>query len=273
MSGKIEGTPELFREAAEALSAAAEEGRDLETALLGVHGAEGVLKLSSRQGSCFEIRISGSKGIFAKLLSDNASAKREEEFSKLVSEAGVSCPRVEARRRRAIARAYIEGRPASEELDAMKGWGDAQAASKLCRRIGAMLASVHEVAAADGRLVTLEDANLRNFIVSSSNALSVIDLADAAFGDQAQDLGGLIVHILTHKPAFSQLSSQMAEAAIEGYSKQRKVSFKDSWLEDGLRSAFRKASIRRADECLLSYEDEAVSKLAAAKIRKRGERP
>lgn len=270
MKDKLERRPELFQEAAEILYAAAEEGSDLETALLGLNGAEGVLKLSSRQGSCFVVRISGSKGIFAKLLSDEAGAKREEEFSRLVSMAGVSCPMVEARFKRAIARAYIEGRPASEELDAMKEWGDAQAVSKLCRRIGAMLASVHEVSASDGRLVTLEDANLRNFIVSSGNALSVIDLADAAFGDQAQDLGGLIVHILTHRPAFSQLSWEMAAAAIEGYSKHSKMVYADGWLEDGLRRAFRKAAIRRADESLLSFEDESVTRLAPIRALKQG---
>lgn len=272
MIGRLEGKPDLCREAAEILSAAADEGRELDSALLGIHGAEGVIKLSSRQGSCFAVSISGSGGIFAKLLSDEAGARREEEFSKLVSEAGVSCPRVEARSGRAIARSYIEGRPASEELDAMKDWGDAQAASRLCCRIGAMLASVHEVAASDGRVVTLEDANLRNFIVSTGNALSVIDLADAAFGDQAADLGGLIVHMLTHRPAFSQLSWEMAEAAIDGYSKQRKVRPEDRWLEDGLRNAFMKASVRRADERLLSCENEAVSRLTASNTRKRGER-
>jgi len=64
----------------------------------------------------------------------------------------------------------------------------------------------------------------------------------------------------------------MAEAAIDGYSKRRKVRPEDRWLEDGLRNAFRKASVRRADERLLSCEDEAVSRLTASNTRKRGER-
>ena len=268
MKASKEGALEVFREAAKLLALAADEGSGLEAALLGVRGAEGLQKLSSRQGTCFEVRLSGSRSIFAKLLADVAGAEREEAFSELLSKAGISCPKVEARYGRAIARAYIEGRAASEELDAMKEWGDAQSAAKLCFRIGAMIASVHSVASADGRRVTLEDANLRNFIVSSGNVLSVIDLADAAFGDQAEDLGGLLVHILTHRPAFSQISWETAQAALTGYSKQLKADFDGSWYEQGLRQAFKKASIRRANESLLSFEDEAASRLTSAKMKK-----
>ena len=268
MKASREGALEVLREAAKLLSLAADEGSALEVALLGVQGAEGLQRLSSRQGTCFEVRLSASRSIFAKLLADVAGAEREEAFSELLSEAGISCPKVEARCGRAISRAYIEGRAASEELDAMKEWGDTQSAAKLCSRIGAMLASIHAVASTDGRSVTLEDANLRNFIVSSGNALSVIDLADAAFGDQAEDLGGLLVHILTHRPAFSQISWEMAQAAFTGYSKQRKADLGGDWHEQGLRKAFKKASVRRADEGLLSFEDEAVSRLASAKMQK-----
>lgn len=256
---------DIFGEAARLLSAAADDGSDLEAALLGVAGAEGVLKLSSRQGTCFMVSVIGSQRIFAKLLSDADGAKREESFSELLSDAGISCPKVRARCKRAISRAYIEGRPASDELDEMKQWGDAQSAARLCSRIGSMLASVHAVAAAEGRRVTLEDANLRNFIVSSGNALSVIDPADAAFGDQAEDLGGLIVHMITHRPAFSELSWEMAQAALSGYSKQSGEKPGRGWYEEGLRRAFKRASMRRRDESLPGYEDEAVLRLLRAK--------
>lgn len=262
MRDRAKGLNERLREAAVLLSLAASEGRALEPALLGIPGAEGVIRLSSRQGACFMVRLSGSQSIFAKLLSDPAGAQREAEFSKLLSEAGISCPKVAAISGRAIARAYIEGRPASEELDAMKEWGDAQSAEKLCCRIGALLASIHSVSQ-DGSHVTLEDANLRNFIVSTGNDLSVIDLADAAFGDQMEDLGGLLVHILTHRPAFSELSWQMAQAALAGYLRQSKKGHGMGAVADGLRRAFRKASARRADESLVSHEGEAVDRLAS----------
>ncbi len=261
MMARPEILPERFDEAVRLLSDAADEGKDPEPVLLEVHGAEGVVKLNSRQGTCFMVRLAGSPSLFAKLLSDVSGAEREEAFSEMISEAGISCPKVKARCRRVIARAFIEGRPASDELDAMKLWGDAQSAVKLCSRIGSMLASIHAVAAADGRRVTLEDANLRNFIVSSENELSVIDPADAAFGDQAEDLGGLLVHMLTHRPAFSQISWEMAQAAISGYKAKSGGKHDRLWFEEGLKRAFKRASIRRADELLLGYEDEAVLRL------------
>lgn len=268
MMDRPEILPERFDEAARTLSDAADEGKDLESALLGVRGVEGAVRLSSRQGTCFMVRLAGSPSIFAKLLSDASGAGREQAFSEMISEAGISCPKVQARYKRAIARAYIEGRPASDELDAMKQWGDAQSALKLSFRIGSMLALVHAVAASDGRRVTLEDANLRNFIVSSGNTLSVIDLADAGFGDQAEDLGGLLVHILTHRPAFSQISWEMAMAAVSGYTSKSEGKPGGLWFEEGLRRAFLRASIRRSDESLLVYEDEAVLRLFPAEAKK-----
>lgn len=253
---------ERCKMAAEILATGLASGICPEAALLGVRGAEGVIRLQSRQGSCFLISIAGQPSIFAKLLSDEAKAENETYYAKMVSGAGISCPRIEAQHGRAIARRYIEGKSASDELEAIKEWGDAQSAARLCFKMGKILAQVHSLRSKAGHGIIVKDANLRNFIVSTGNKLSIIDLADASEGDQAEDLGGLLIHIMTHRPAFSHLSWDMARAALSGYESAAGYGNDWRWYANGIRRAFAVASARRSDPGLLAFIEEACAKLA-----------
>ncbi len=116
-----------------------------EEALSVLPGFEGAFRLNSRKGTCFEIRFAGSPSIFAKFLENEQKAENERVCARLLNDCGISCPAVLARSGKAIARRFIEGNTASDELDTIQSWGDCPAALKLCGKIGGMLRQVHGI--------------------------------------------------------------------------------------------------------------------------------
>jgi len=233
-----------------------------EEAFSALPGFEGAFRLNSRKGTCFEIRFSGLPPIFAKALENEQKAENERICSKLLNDGGVSCPAVLARAGNAIARRFIEGNTASEELDTIQSWGDCPAALRLCGRIGGILRQVHGIGTHEGSSLALNDLTLKNFIVSSRGELSLIDLEEAGVGRAAVDLGALIVHILTHRPSFSELSWHMAEAAFKGYCGLNGPDFDLEEWKQGQEAAIRGASSRRKDPALIEQISEILARIS-----------
>ena len=239
-----------------------------EEALSVIPGFEGAIRLNSRKGTCFEIRFAGLPSIFAKSLETEQKAENERICARLLNEGGISCPAVLAKAGRAIARRFIEGNTASDELDTIQSWGDCPAALKLCGRMGGMLRQVHLMRTNEGKPLALNDLNLKNFIVSRRGELNLIDLEDAGAGQAAVDLGALIVHILTHRPSFSELSWQMAEAAFEGYCGPTGPDFSHEEWKEGLDTSIRDASIRRKDPTLVEQMPGILARASEWKLSK-----
>ncbi|MBP7109948.1 MAG: hypothetical protein KBB09_00045 [Firmicutes bacterium] len=193
------------------------DGDRPEESLRGIEGFMGLHPLESRKGRCFKLDTCSMPALFVKILQDSSKAANEAGFAKRLNEMGISCPKALFVEGQVLVRLYIEGKTAAEELDMAIGWGDVGYASSLCSKVGAMLAEAHNLDSRNGHGLVLNDLNLRNFIVSGANSISLIDLADAGDGDQGKDLGSLVVHILTHRPAFTVASEAMADAAYRGY--------------------------------------------------------
>jgi hypothetical protein len=222
-----------------------------EEAFSALPGFEGAYKLDSRKGTCFELRFAGRPPIFAKALENEQKAENERVCAGLLNDAGISCPTVLAKAGNAIARRFIEGNTASVELDTILSWGDCPAALRLCSKIGGILRQVHGIQTHEGLPLALNDLTLKNFIVSSRGELSLIDLEEAGIGRAFVDLGALIVHILTHRPSFSELSWQMAEAAFAGYCGPAGPDFSEEEWKEGQEAAIKDASSRRKDPTLI----------------------
>lgn len=232
---------------AEAVSAACEEKIGFEASLTGIPGIIGYEMLPSRKGGAARVSVARAGDVFVKLLESDEQATIEEKSAKMLSMSQVTHHTASARKGKVIARRFIPGVTASEELDDAKNWGDAQSASALAARLGRLLARCHMTDGMDGAGFIVGDLNLANFIVSRDGRIHLIDLAESGCGDQAEDLGELLAHLVTHRPEFTEISSMMAEAAVEAYYREWNIMpFSARKLADGFTEALRRAQIRRA---------------------------
>lgn len=237
------------------------KGERTEETLQGIAGFMGSEPLESRKGKCFKLNISGLPSLFIKVLPDDAKAKNEADYARKLGDAGISCPKALAVEGPVLVRRFIEGKTATEELDMAVSWGDIGYAASLCSKVGDLLAKAHNLDSAGGWGLVINDLNLRNFIVSGANSISLIDLADAGEGDQAKDLGGLAVHILTHRPGFTEASEAMADSAYKGYFGVAKWPGVRAKALQGLKDALLEAEIRRHSPGLSGLAGEFLKHL------------
>lgn len=257
------GVETLAQEVAFICASSVRNGDRPDENLRGVAGFMGLEHLESRKGRCFRLNTSGMPALFVKIHPDGSKATNEAEFSKMLNDMGISCPNAIFVEGPVLVRRYIEGRTATEELEMAISWGDIGYASSLCSKVGAMLAAAHKLDSREGYGLVLNDLNLRNFIVSGTNSISIIDLADAGDGDQAKDLGGLAVHILTHRPGFTTASEAMADAAYRGYLAVANWPGMRAKAVQGLKDALLEAEIRR--------HSPGLSELAVGYLKHLGE--
>jgi tRNA A-37 threonylcarbamoyl transferase component Bud32 len=247
----------LAREAVAAACAGMNSG-DFPEVFSSLPGFDEAYPLQSRQGRCFEVRFENSPSLFVKILETIEKADNERHYSGLVSSTRIACPAMLAWEGRIIARGFINGRTAADELDLMKKDGDQDSSIMLCAKLGEILGRVHRIKADATSGIVVNDLNLRNFIVSPNEGISLIDLADAGEGDQARDIGALLVHILTHRPVFTALSWLMADAAFHAYVGAFGQPPGRRDYCQGLQDALTDAALRRKDSSLYGEMEAAA---------------
>ncbi|GEM_PF-4027731 len=96
----------------------------------------------------------------------------------------------------------------------------------------------------------LGDVNLRNFIFKEDiGSIFAIDFEDVTTGNPLEDLGDLAVHILTHRPSFTELKFRAAASVLKSYIYLAEVD-KDM-IVDEVYNGFLRAAIRRKNPQLL----------------------
>ncbi|HPU95605.1 MAG: Phosphotransferase enzyme family protein [Firmicutes bacterium ADurb.Bin153] len=235
----------LAGSAAKDCAAAVREDIDVEAALGRIPGFIRLDKLESSKGRCYRLDLSGVGPLFVKVFEDEGKAANEASVSSRLAGSGISCPAPFAVEGPVLVRAYLDASTATEELEAALKWGDVSSAARLCAKVAGLLADVHALDSESGRGIVVNDLNLRNFLVAPNCGLSIIDLAEAGFGEQAKDLGALAVHILTHKPEFTDVSTMMADDALYSYFERAGTLWDASNILWGFGEALKDASARR----------------------------
>lgn len=236
----------LAGQAARQCALAIREGIEMEVAMGSLPGFVGLIQLESSKGLCYKLDLYGVGPLFVKVLEDEGKAENEASLSSRLVGLGIGCPVPLAVEGRVLVRDYLGAATAAEELDLALKWGDVASASRLCKRVAELLADIHMVDSSCGHGLVVNDLNLKNFLVSSNCSLSIIDLAEAGYGDQPKDLGALMVHILTHRPEFTDISAAMADSALDSYFTKAGKLWDVTEASAGLEEALADASIRRA---------------------------
>ncbi len=97
----------------------------------------------------------------------------------------------------------------------------------------------------------LGDVNLRNFIFrENESTIYAIDFEDATFGNPLDDIGDLVVHILTHRPQFTAQKYRIAAQVLRGYMELAGIS-RDEAVE-AVYQGFLRAAVRRRNPHLLN---------------------
>ncbi len=199
-----------------------------------------IVPFTSRKNSVFLVRYHGKLAV-CKHFKSVESAQKEWTLLFRLKSIGIPAPNPITLFGNWSIREFVDGVPISDLID-MDSHN-----IRWITPLAIWLYSFH-------RYVNLKlgDVNLRNFIFQEENrAIYAIDFEDVSQGNPLEDIGDLVVHILTHRPEFTDNKFRMATTLIKSYSDIAKISRKS--IINELYDAFLRAAVRRRNLSILNF--------------------
>jgi tRNA A-37 threonylcarbamoyl transferase component Bud32 len=198
-----------------------------------------ILRFTSRKNRVFLMKYFGMLTV-CKQFASFPMAYREWNLLFRLRSIGINAPRPIALHGRCLIREFVDGVPIAERMD------DPVSQMEWVVPLSRWLYDFHRYAN-----LKLGDVNLRNFIFQEdTEAIYAIDLEDAKYGNPIEDVGDLVVHILTYRPAFTMKRFTTAAYFLKTYMELSGVD-KEKLMEE-IRNAFLRASVRRKSPGLLN---------------------
>ncbi len=199
---------------------------------------EYILPFTSRKNRVFLIKYAGILAV-CKQFASLASAYREWSLLFRLRSIGLHAPKPITLHGKWMIREFVDGVPVSDKMDAgvSSGW---------IKPLSQWLYDFHRYTN-----LRLGDVNLRNFIFQEeSEAIYAIDFEDVRHGSPLEDVGDLVVHILTYRPAFTMQRFTTAARFLKTYIELSGTTKRE--IIEEIYNAFVRAAVRRRAPDLLN---------------------
>ncbi len=199
-----------------------------------------IVPFTSRKNSVFLVRYHGKLAV-CKQFNSIESAHKEWTLLFRLKSIGIPAPNPITLFGNWSIREFVDGTPISDLID-MDSHN-----TRWILPLAMWLYSFHRYAN-----LKLGDVNLRNFIFQEeSRTIYAIDFEDVSQGNPLEDIGDLVVHILTHRPEFTDNKFRMATMLIKSYSELARIDREN--IVNELYDAFLRAAVRRRNLAILNF--------------------